>query len=325
MQIVLGNRDHPEYGAATIPFPIPREEYDHCIKLLAALEIGNAVRRDCQVLEVSGPWLALKRLEDSEVNLDELDYLAKRLDSFDTMEAAQYQAMTEKLNLRGMTNLINLTFCCQQATVITDFSNLEAIGRTHYMNLHGGCASMGELENLDGYETALLLIDSGAGTVTRYGVVYDNGMRLEQLYDGKHLPDYHYEPDLLTVALTSKQEPKNTENVTWLYLPAARGQIERAMLRSGIQDPEDMRFRFEGSSLPAEINAALDFRQESIYELNDLAASVEPLSPAERRKLEPPFRWPSRNVHPRSVIWRKTWTSSNLLPMFIPLRNMEGT
>ena len=119
MQIVLGNRDHPEYGAATIPFPIPREEYDHCIKLLAALEIGNAARRDCQVLEVSGPWPALKRLEDSEVNLDELDYLAKRLDSFDTTEVAQYQAMAEKLNLRGMTDLINLTFCCQQATVVT--------------------------------------------------------------------------------------------------------------------------------------------------------------------------------------------------------------
>ena len=285
MQIVLGNRDHPEYGAATIPFPIPREEYDQCIKQLAALEIGDAVQRDCQVLEVSGPWPILKRLENEEVNLDELDYLTKRLDSFDTMEIAQYQAMAEKLNLRGMTDLINLTFCCHQATVITDFSNLEAIGRTHYMNLHGGCASMGELENLDGYETVLLLIDSGAGTVTRYGVVYDNGMRLEQRYDGNHLPEYHYEPDLLTVSLTSMQEPKNTEHVTWLYLPAAKGEIERAMLRSGIQEPEDMRFRFEGSSLPAEINAALDFRQESIYELNDLAAAVEPLSPAERRKL----------------------------------------
>ena len=95
MQVILGNRDHPEYGVATIPFPIPREEYDHCIKLLAAMEIGDAVRRDCQVLEVSGPWPALKRLEDSAVNLDELDYLAKRLDSFDTMEVAQYQAMTE--------------------------------------------------------------------------------------------------------------------------------------------------------------------------------------------------------------------------------------
>ena len=285
MQIVLGNRDHPEYGVATIPFPIPREEYDHCIKLLAALEIGDAVQRDCQVLEVSGPWPALKRLEDSEVNLDELDYLAKRLDSFDTMEIAQYQAMTEKLNLRGMTDLINLTFCCQQATVITDFSDLASVGRDHYMNLHGGCASRQELEDLDGYETALLLIDSGAGTVTRYGVVYDNGMRLEQLYDGKHLPDYHYEPDLLTVALTSMQEPKNTEHVIWLYLPAAKGQIERAMRRSGIQDPEEMCFRFEGSSFPVEIDAALDFRQESIYELNDLALAVSRLSMEAQKKL----------------------------------------
>ena len=285
MQIVLGNRSHPEYGVATIPFPIPREEYDHCIKQLAALEIGNAVQRDCQVLEVSGPWPALKRLEDSEVNLDELDYLAKRLDSFDTMETAQYQAMTEKLNLRGMTELANLTFCCQQATVITDFSDLEAVGRAHYLNLQNGCASVGELENLDGYETALLLIDSGAGTVTRYGVVYDNDMRLEQRYDGKHLPEYHYDPDLLTVSLTSMQEPKNTENVTRLYLPAAKGQIERAMLCSGIQDPEDMRFRFEGSSFPAEINAALDFKMESIVEINELAAAVETLSPAEYQKL----------------------------------------
>ena len=285
MQVILGNRDHPEYGAATIPFPIPREEYDHCIKLLAALEIGNAARRDCQVLEVSGPWPALKRLEDSEVNLDELDYLAKRLDSFDTMEIAQYQAMAEKLNLRGMTDLINLTFCSQQATVITDFSDLEAIGREHYLNLKNCCASVGELENLDGYETALLLIDSGAGTVTRYGVVYDNGMRLEQLYDGKHLPEYHYEPDLLTVALSSKQEPRNMEHVTWLYLLAARGKIERAMLRSGIPDPEDMRFRFENSSFPAEINAALDFRQESIYELNDLALAVSRLSMEAQKKL----------------------------------------
>ena len=32
-----------------------------------------------------------------------------------------------------MTDLINLTFWCQQATIITDFSDLEDIGRRHYM------------------------------------------------------------------------------------------------------------------------------------------------------------------------------------------------
>ena len=102
------------------------------------------------------------------------------------------------------------------------------------MNLHGGGASIQELEALDGEETAILLIDGGGGTVTRYGVVYDNGMKLEQTYDGKHFPAYLHERSMLMVALTSRLEPEDTKNITWLYLPAARGQIERAMERSGI-------------------------------------------------------------------------------------------
>ncbi len=31
-------------------------------------------------------------------------------------------------------DLINLTFSCQQVTVISDFTDLEAIGRQHYIN-----------------------------------------------------------------------------------------------------------------------------------------------------------------------------------------------
>ena len=31
IQAVLGNPHHPEYGVATIPFPIPRDQYAHCI------------------------------------------------------------------------------------------------------------------------------------------------------------------------------------------------------------------------------------------------------------------------------------------------------
>ena len=32
IQAVLGNPHHPEYGVATIPFPIPRDQYAHCIR-----------------------------------------------------------------------------------------------------------------------------------------------------------------------------------------------------------------------------------------------------------------------------------------------------
>ena len=285
MEAVLSNADHPEYGVVTIPFPIPREQFDHCIELVEALEIGNAFDRDCHVDEIRSAWPVLNRLEGRTVNLDELDYLAKRLDSFDVGEAAQFQAMAEKLNLIDMKDLINLTFCCQQATVITDFSDLEAIGRDHYMNLHGGCASTQELENLDGEETAVLLIDGGKGTVTRYGVVYDNVMEMDQSYDGKHFPAYLYEPAMLMVALTSRLEPEDTKDITWLYLPATRGQIERAMARSGIADPEDMRFRFAESMFPDEVDVALDFQYENIFELNELAQAVNKLSNSDREKL----------------------------------------
>ena len=36
-----------------------------------------------------------------------------------------------------------------------------------------------ELNALDGKGTARQLIESGSGTITPYGVVYDNGMKLE--------------------------------------------------------------------------------------------------------------------------------------------------
>ena len=161
IQAVLGNPHHPEYGVATIPFPIPRDQYAHCMELLEALEIGDAVKADCKVEKIDSFYTVLKRVEMLTVNVEELNYLAKRLDSFDTGEAAQFQAMAHKLELFELKDLINLTFCCQQATVITDFSDLTAIGRDHYMNLHGGSASVDELNKLDGEETARRLIENG--------------------------------------------------------------------------------------------------------------------------------------------------------------------
>ena len=226
IQAVLSNPSHPEYGVATIPFPIPRDQYAHCMEMLEALEIGDALKADCKVEKIDSFYSVLKRTEMLTVNMEELNYLAKRLESFDTGEAAQFQAMAHKLELFELKDLINLTFCCQQATVITDFSDLAAIGRDHYMNLHGGSASVDELNALDGEETARRLIESGGGTITPYGVVYDSGMKLEQVYDGRFFPCYYYEPNAITVAVTSKSEPEDTEHITWLYLPMEQEEIE---------------------------------------------------------------------------------------------------
>ncbi len=285
IQAVLGNPHHPEYGVATIPFPIPRDQYVHCMELLEALEIGDAVKADCKVEEVDSFFSVLKRTEMLTVNVEELNYLAKRLDSFDTGEAAQFQAMAHKLELFELKDLINLTFCCQQATVITDFSDLAAVGREHYMNLHGGCAKTEELDALDGEETARRLIESGSGTITPYGVVYDNGMKLKQVYDGRSFPCYYYEPNAITVAVTAKSEPEDTERITWLFLPMAQEEIDRALLRAGITDPSEIRLRLEGSHLPDEVDVLLDMENESIDDLNALAQATDGFSDDSLRKL----------------------------------------
>ena len=285
IQAVLSNPNHPDYGVVTIPFPIPHDQYAHCMELLEALEIGDAVKADCKVEKVDSFYTVLKRVEMLTVNVEELNYLAKRLDSFDTGEAAQFQAMAHKLDLFELKDLINLTFCCQQATVITDFSDLAAIGRDHYMNLHGGSAKTEELDALDGEETARRLIESGGGTITPYGVVYDNGMKLEQVYDGRFFPCYYYEPNAITVAVTSKSELEDTEHITWLYLPMEREEVDRALLRGGITDPSEIRLSLENSQLPNEVDVLLDMEYETLSDLNELAAATDGLSKADMEKL----------------------------------------
>ena len=285
MSAVLSNPNHPEYGVATIPFPIPHDQYTYCMELLKALEIGDTLKADCKVVAVDSFFSVLKRTEMLTVNVEELNYLAKRLDSFDTGEAAQFQAMAHKLELFELKDLINLTFCCQQATVITDFSDLAAVGRDHYMNLHGGCAKTEELDALDGKETARQLIENGGGTITPYGVVYDNGMKLKQVYDGQFFPCYYYEPRATMVAVTPKSEPENTEHIIWLYLPMAQEEIDRVLQRSGIADSADARLRLEHSRLPDEVNALLDMEHESLADLNALAQATNNFSTDDIKKL----------------------------------------
>ena len=212
IRAVLSNPSHPEYGVATIPFPIPRDQYAHCMELLEALEIGDAVKADCKVEKVDRFYAVLKRVEMLTVNVEELNAL-------------------------------------------------------------------------DDKGTARQLIENGGGTVTPYGVVYDNGMKLEQVYDGRFFPCYYYEPNAITVAVTSKSEPEGTEHITWLFLPMVQEEIDRALLRGGITDPADVRLRLEDSQLPNEVDVLLDMEYETLSDLNELAAATDGLSKADMEKL----------------------------------------
>ena len=173
IQAVLSNTQHPECGQVTIPFPIPVEQYDRTIEMLQVIDLGFSVSRDCKVDEIDSRYSVLGAVQGTLINIDQLDYLAKRLDGFCASEASQFQAMAHKLEITDVTDFINLTFCCQQATVITDFSDLEQIGKDHAMTLNGGAMPMDQYQAVEGRKEALLpdfLIQSiSAGGSTQTG------------------------------------------------------------------------------------------------------------------------------------------------------------
>ena len=281
IQAVLSNAGHPEYGQVTVPFPIPSEEYDRNIELLSALGIGDAVNRDCKVDGLDSYYTVLKRMVGTVVTVDELDYLAKRLDSFSFGEDAQFQAMAVKLGVSNITDFINLTFCCQQATVITDFSDLEAVGRRHVLTASGGHMPVDELAQVDGRKEALKLILNEPGTITPYGVVYDNGMELEQLYrEGGPFPEYvDRQYSMLLEASAGEGQS------TLLLLPDSQARLERLLGRAGIQYSSQVRFRVVDNTLPGAVFNSIPVEHLPILGLNRLCQAAERIAPEDLKTL----------------------------------------
>ena len=240
IEATFSNLRRPELGQCRVRFPIPGNEYEETLETLKRCGLGDVLGRDCTVDSISEKVSVLKRLEGTPVNVDELNYLAERLDGMDRRELAKFQAMTAKLGLTEMTDLIDLSMCCQSATVITDFSDLELIGRQHVLDLEGGC-SVEALEQLDHRAEAVRLIQNEACTVTPYGVVFDNGMKLERGYDGRRFPPYAAEPFSIEVQVADRDHPENRALDTTLFLPMPKEALSRKLTRGNCGGPEQAR------------------------------------------------------------------------------------
>ena len=269
-EATLKNRSSAHFAPVTITFPIPEDQYEQAILALEKSQIGDVRVQDCLIDNVHAPNCpALLRMTNTMANVDELDWLGKQLESFDRYELLQFNAAVERFGLSAADELIDLSFCAREVTVVSDFNDLELVGKRHYLTVHGACDPK-ELEDLDGKETALALISGQPGYVTQFGVVYDNGIKLEQTYDRKHLPPIWMAESCimeLKIRVTGEDDPKKQE---WVQLPASQIKLERAMRRAGIASCGEMQMLVSDSRFPDEVNCALDFERESLFELNRL-------------------------------------------------------
>ena len=281
----LENNNIPELGTVTVEFPIPEDQYEETISALEKIKIGTTLDKDCCVADLrSTDCPALRRMINRMANVDELDWLGKQLESFDRYELLQFNAAAERFGLSSVGEMIDLSFHSREITVISDFNDLENAGKRHHLTL----LSTGVPEEqgaLVGTETAQRLIAGQPGHVTQYGVVYDNGMKLKQAYDGKHLPQSWWAENCLMELEIGARGEADKKKFEWVQLPTSQIKLERAMLRAGIPSCGEMQILFSGSRFPDEVDCALDFEQESLFELDRLCQTCANFQDADFEKL----------------------------------------
>ncbi len=269
MEVLLCNPSNLDYGAVTIPLPIPDTEYERCIRMLEEIEIGDVTAHDCYLDQIYDAPPVLSALEGTRINIDELDFLARSLERLDETELAEFQAMAHLKEYRDVQDLINLSFNTGTHTVITGFTDLEAVGKRHYLTARGGSVPVEEMDQVNGIGVALGLIASGEGKVTPYGVLYGSDWPMEPVYSGYAFPPYWDQEYLMEFTLASPQHGD-----VYLLLPTPESRLERLLFRSGISAPNSRRIKDWDSTLPDTLLEHMNVTLEPLEELNRLCAVI---------------------------------------------------
>ena len=258
-----------KYGNESTDICFPCKETD----MSAALErihAENVTPLELYVAEVIFPG-ELNFIQDRFVNLDEVNFLGKRMDScFGDEEYQFYEAMKAE-GFDTMPDLINLSFNLNRYPLVWDISDMGKIGREYLLTVKG-CLPADDEDDPKYAEFGRKLIQSGKGVFTEHGLLFvDESTPFQKLYDGQVFPPYVYDSDVLCIARTEYNGKSE-----YLYLPCEEKAIDKALARLGAA-PENAKITLEDFS----VNNPKWFERfkqiaadEGVYELNGLANAI---------------------------------------------------
>ena len=109
----------------------------------------------------------LAMLNGKEIDLDELNFLAKNLDRFTSYAQDQFLAAVQVEQPSDLKALINLAFNMERYTLVQNVTNLVAVGRKFLLNKLGVLPAS-QIDNLDFEQAGHDLLTSGDETPTTY-------------------------------------------------------------------------------------------------------------------------------------------------------------
>ena len=210
-------------------------------------------------------------LQDRFANLDEVNYLAKRMDSFFGNEEYQFYEAMKLEGFDTLPDLINLSFNLNRYPLIRDIGDMGKIGREYLLTVKG-CVPAHDEDDPKYAQLGRELIQSGNGIFTEHGMLFvDENTPFQRPYDGQTFPPYLYDPDVLCVA--KAEYDGKTEH---LYFPCEEEAIDKAFARLGTT-ADEVKITLEDFNTDSpewfgrfrEIAA-----EEGVYELNRLTDAV---------------------------------------------------
>jgi len=256
----------------SLTFPSKEKELQ---VLCDSLDIANTAKTEIKIGNVHNDERLSALLLEQTVNLDQLNFLMKRLDSFDQKELATFYAAAYAEKSKTMPELINLSFNTHCYGLVADFSDLNAVGRQMYLT-EQMAVSAEDLQSFDGKDYFEKIIATNTHpSITPYGVVIKNSNEIEQVYDGMNFPYYQYDDTPITLLLSTNSRYE------YLYLPIEQSELNKALERLGAERLGNVHWQVEEHNLPNNLEAIVIKNQTGIDSLNEFATTFKELGQRE--------------------------------------------
>ena len=243
------------------------------------------------------PALPFRRLDSP--SLDELNFLAKRLDSLNEEERLVLQAVSPKIlkvgedELVSPKDLINMTYGLNEVSIISNVGNAQQLGQFVIENdLHTDVEAVPDdsVYLLDRTRIGQLQQQNDGGVFIDGKYIVTAEYELPEVYDGKNLPMenptswFAFKMDVTRPPASDDLDEVEAIAET-LTLPVDRADADELAKRLGMERIEDCVYLGFESSIP-QIDADKFGDMHDFDQLNNLSEMMLEMSPSDQVKFK---------------------------------------
>lgn len=277
---------------------LPAEDYEIRDALHRARVMSREDERYLSVYDCDAiPMLSFARVETE--GIDELNFLAQRLDSLEEHERNVLLAVTPRViknvgegDVISAKDLINLTYGLDKVTVAPNVKTLAELGELAIQSeLFKWMENVSDdaLPYLDRTKIGQEIYEENNGTFINGMYIAAGEYEFQEVYDGRNLPNQgvstHYAFRLELAKPPSDGEDISEQPTEWLGLPVDREDADAVAHRLGVDKIEDCVYLGFESSIPQIVGGHFGDMQE-FDKLNSLADMMLQMSPSDQVKFK---------------------------------------